>query len=127
MPFMGALQRLKQVLAERNVPFVEEPNSITVKAKAPSGFDVSLHEGEETSVFFEGWHDHFADPEEAVRCFLAGLSPQCRIRVTERGGKPHNWVLERRKDDQWLPYGTTGLLFFQFWRAPKVKYLQNGI
>ena len=124
---MGALQRVKQVLTERGIPFSEEPSSITVKAKVPSGFDVSMHEGEETTVVFEGWHDHFSDPEEAVRCFLAGLSQNCRIRVTERGGKPHNWVLERLRDDQWVPYSSTGLLFFQFWRAPKTKYLQNGI
>ena len=124
---MGALQRLKQVLAERGIAYAEDPSGITVKAATPTGFDVSMHEGEEISVFFEGWHDHFADPEEAVRCFLAGLSPQCRIRVTERGGKPHKWVLERQSDNQWHPYGSTGLLFFQFWRAPTVRYLQNGI
>jgi hypothetical protein len=124
---MGALQRLKQVLTEDGIPFSEEPSSVTVQAKAPSGFDVSMHEGEETTVFFEGWHAHFSDPEEAVRCFIAGLSQQCRIRVTERGGEPYKWVLERLIDDQWVPYGTTCLLFFQFWRAPKVRYLQNGI
>lgn len=124
---MGALQKLKLTLAERGIAFVEAPSSITVKTKGQTGFDASLHEGEETTVVFEGWHDHFADPEEAVRCFLAGISSQCRIRVTERGGKPHSWVLERRRDDQWVPYSTTGHLFFQFWRAPKVKYLQNGI
>jgi hypothetical protein len=127
---MGAAQKLKQVLAERGISFVEESSSITVKAKGPTGFDVSLQDGEdgeETAVFFEGWHAHFSDPEEAVRCFLAGLSPQCRIRVTGRGGEPHYWVLERQRDNQWVPYGAVGLLFFQFWRAPKIKYLQNGI
>jgi hypothetical protein len=127
MPFMEAVQRVKQVLTERGIPFSEEPSSITVKAKVPSGFDVSMHAGEETTVVFEGWHDHFSDPEEAVQCFLAGLSQNCRIRVTERGGKPHRWVLERLIDDQWVPYSFTGLLFFQFWRASRTKYLQNGI
>ena len=49
---MQALQKLKLALAERGVSFVEEPSSITVKAKSAIGFDVSLHEGEETAVFF---------------------------------------------------------------------------
>jgi len=127
MPLMGPVQLLKQALTDRAIPFLEEPSSITVKAKSPSGFDVSLHEGEETAVYFEGWHDHFGVPEEAVQCFLFGLSSKCRIRVTERGGKAHSWVLETLREDQWVAYSTTGLLFFQFWRAPKVRYLQNGI
>ena len=123
---MVAIEKLKQILTEHGVPFTEGPSSITVKASAPSGFDVSMHEGEETTVYFEAWHEHFTDPEEAVRCFMAGLSPNCRIRVTERGEKPHSWVLERSRGDQWVSHSATALVFFRFWRTPKVKSYRMG-
>lgn len=124
---MGTLEQLKRILAERGVPFVEDSFGLTVKAATPSGFDVTLQEGgDETTVYFAGWHDHFTEADAALRCFMAGLSPDCRIRVTERGGRPQKWVLERRQGDQWVRSGTTVLLFFQFWRPGKVRYLQNG-
>lgn len=124
---MGATEALKRLLRERGIPFVEDGRGLTVEARDPSGFDVSIEEGGgEIMVYFEGWHEHFTSEEEAVKCVLFGLSPDCRIRVTERGGTPHKWVLESRQDGAWVPVGTTALIFFPFWRSATTKYLRNG-
>lgn len=124
---MSAIQQLKQDLCEKGIRFEEYDTSLAVKAQRVDGFDIVVTEGHgETTVFYEGWHEHFTSEEEAVKCFLFGLTSKCRIRVTERGGKPHKWTLEAQEDGKWVSYGSTGLLFFPFWRRPITKYLQNA-
>jgi len=122
-----AIHQLKTRLTEfPSITYSIVANTVTVKSTDPNGFEVSLVEGEkETSVYYEGWHEHFSSSDEAVKCFLFGLSVRCRIRVSRRGGKAHSWTLEALENDNWVPYGTTGLLFFPFWRERDVIYLQN--
>lgn len=123
---MGAISQLKDALALNSIPFVEEGAMITVKARTNDGFDVSMiEEADETIVFYEGWHEHFSSPEEAIKCFMFGLTSSCRICVTQRGRKAHKWTLEAFEDGAWVSYGTTGLLLFPFWKPSTTKYLQN--
>jgi hypothetical protein len=126
---MNALDEIRRRLSQvPQLRYVDEQNTISVPAQAPGGFDVTFSGAEpEHTVFFEGWHEHFSDSEEAMKCFLFGLSSRCRIKVSRRGGKAHKWTLEAFEDGKWIPYGTTGLLWFRFWLPADTAYLQNHV
>lgn len=108
---------------------VEDDGWFTVCARGPDGFDVSLQDnGEELTVYFSGWHRHFdrTAVEEALACFLFGLSDRCRIKVFSRGGRDYKWVLESRGSDGWTEDSTIrGLFCAPFWRRSEVRHLQN--
>lgn len=104
--------------------YAEPAGMIVVPASAPNGFDVSI--SEDLRVGYDGWHEHFGTPDEAIECFALGLSNRCRLRVTYRGDSACKWTLELLEDGCWVEGSTTGLLFFPFWRAPRVEYRQNG-
>jgi hypothetical protein len=110
----------------RSIPFLREGNAITVDPASPEGFQVSLSsDGARHLVHFEGWHEEFTDAEQALGCFLSGLTRAVRLRVSRRGGRAHAWTLEVREGEAWKPAGTVGLLFFPFWRRKEVGVLQN--
>lgn len=105
---------------------VVKANSISVKPE--NGFTVwATENGGSCTVGFEGWHDEFTDPEEALSCFAWGLSKECRLEVTTRGGKPHKWVAQSLENGQWINSSTTGLIFFPFWRRAKIIHKQNAV
>jgi hypothetical protein len=93
---MGAKELLKEKLSRHpEIPFVEEGNRIEVGPADETGFAVILEEtGDDTTVYFEGWHEDFENLEEAVQCFGFGLSEACRLRVTQRGSSPTGWAVE---------------------------------
>ncbi len=125
---MSAVALLRRRLEKHpSIALSAERGGVSVKPTSAAGFEVSLlEETHETFVFFEGWHEHFESPEEAVNCFLFGLSSRCRIRVQRRGGYAHHWTLESNESGAWVPYSETGLFFFPLWRRPEVTYLQNS-
>jgi hypothetical protein len=105
---------------------VVEINSISVEPE--NGFTVWVTENDSSwTVGFEGWHEEFSDPEEALNCFAWGLSNDCRLEVTYRGGKPHKWVAQNLDNGQWVNSSTTGLIFFPFWRRAKIIYKKNAV
>jgi len=102
--------------------------TIAVDAPTSNGFAVSLTKGMDGWVVaFDGWHEHFKSEEEALNCFVFGLSDRCRLQVCYRGSFPYRWTLEEQADDSWREVSTTGLLFFPFWRRPRVEYRQNDV
>jgi hypothetical protein len=107
---------------------VETPDTITVLASTPDGFDVSLHCGDgEYVVSMAGWHTHFhaGETDRALDCFAFGLSDAARLRVSRRGGRDYRWAMEALTDGVWREDSVTGLLFFPFWRRKTVRYLRN--
>jgi len=98
----------------------------TVEPKDESGFSVSIQTHRKAFiVFYDGWHAHLSDAQEAVDCFLFGLTPQCRLRVTEYGSSPYKWTMEWLTDGQWQGDSTTGLLFVPFWRKKSISFMCN--
>jgi hypothetical protein len=125
---MGAVERITDRL-KRHPDFVYRMTgrTITVAPPTANGFSVSLTEGKgEWVVAFDGWHEHFKTENEALNCFAFGLSDRCRLRVHYRGFFPHRWTVEERTSDGWRDGSTTALLFFPFWRRPRVVYRQNA-
>jgi len=101
-------------------------NSISVTPE--NGFEVWLNKSAEIfTVGYEGWHEEFSNPEEALNCFAFGLSEACRLKIISRNGKPHSWTVQELINGSWVDSETTGLLLFPFWVKPKINYLQNSI
>ena len=108
------------------IRFRREGNRLEVDPASPEGFQVSIaSEGGRHLVHYEGWHEDFADADQAMGCFLSGLTAGVRLKVTKRGDSPHLWTVEVREGEGWKPAGTVGLLFFPFWRRKTVVTLQN--
>jgi hypothetical protein len=124
---VGARDLLKRTLAEHpEIAYVEDGNRLEVPAADETGFDVVLEEdGGRTEVYFDGWHEGFDDPAEAVACFVFGLSEEGRLRVTQRGSFASSWALESMQDGQWIEDGFTRLLIAPIWRRKNVVYKQN--
>lgn len=102
--------------------------SNSVSAKPKNGFAVwAENHSNSITIGFDGWHEVFDDPKEALNCFAWGLSRECRLKVVSRGGKPHKWVMQSLQNGQWVSESTVGLLFFQFWRKKTTSYIQNAV
>ena len=116
-------ERLKQY-PELSVE--EDSNGISVTPEG--GFTVwAADHGNSYIIGFEGWHEEFKEPDEALNCFAWGLSNECRLKIISRGGKPHKWTVQSLENGQWVGESTTGLLFFQFWRKKTISYKQNAV
>jgi hypothetical protein len=124
---MNPIAELREKLARHpELRFVETPTSIEVAAPSERGFAVSLQTSPSSyTVQFEGWHEHFESPEEALNCFAFAFSGQCRLSITYRGKSPVKWVLEHLRENHWHPESETGLLLVPFWRRARVEYRQN--
>ncbi len=113
------------ILERAGVPFAREGTAVRVAPAAPDGFEVWIGPGNAWQVAYEGWHDDFADPRQALGCFLLGLTEAVRLRVTRRGRTACAWTPETREGDRWNAVGTVGLIFFPFWRRKEAVVLQN--
>lgn len=102
--------------------------SIAARMKSGVGFTAWMIIGDgRYTVGFDGWHEHFASEEDALKCFAAGISGECRLVTYLRGGTPYRWTVEYRDGDKWRRDRTTGLLWFPFWRRREVNVLQNRL
>lgn len=100
--------------------------SIIVTPISEDGFEVSLSfDGDEYTVEYDGWHEHFKSAKAAFDCFFFGLSDQAQIKIVRRGNFDHHWTLECLENDRWIADSAVGLLFFPFWRKPQVRYKRN--
>jgi hypothetical protein len=77
------------------------------------------------AVYYEGWHDEFDDDEEAIKCFMLGLTPVVRLKVTRRGGTAHKWTVYVDAGRKHEGFSTVALMFFPFWRKGEIVTLQN--
>jgi len=102
--------------------------SIVVSPTSASGFEVGLSiDSRGYTVSFSGWHEKFESREEALSCFVFGLSDQCRLKEFRRGGMAYRWTVESLERDSWIADSTTGLFLFPFWGSREIRYLQNNL
>ena len=130
---MEILREIEQRLAKYpELKYEIKGNSITVFPASDNGFKVALYAGDQSSyepydVYFDGWHEPFSDKDEALNCFVFGLTSECRVKELSRGKQIYEWTVEYLIDGEWQADSTTALIFFQFWRKRKVRYLQNNL
>lgn len=124
---MDPIVEIKKRLTADQKSRAEETDSwFTVAPKNESGFPVSIQtNGKAFIVFYDGWHAHLSDAQEAVDCFLFGLTPRCRLRATEYGSSPYKWTMEWSADGEWQDDSTIRLLFVPFWRKKSISYKCN--
>ena len=119
------LERLKKY---PSIAYSVEGSKITVRPAEDQSFPVSLSvDGDEYTICFGDWHDHFETEEEALEFFAFGLSDSCRLKVISRGGHPYKWIVENLTDGTWRVLYETGLLFFRFWCKKEETIFQNRI
>lgn len=126
---MNAIEQIKEKLRRYpHVTYEVGESSIAVSPTSNHGFTVSLEiAGTEHIVFFNGWHENFQQPDEALDCFAFGLSNECRLKECRRGSFAYRWSVESKQDGQWVTDSETGLLLFPFWKPKEVHYLQNEL
>jgi hypothetical protein len=129
---MSAIEKLKDKLkAYPEVKYEETAGEIRVCAANEKGFEVGIVCGDEDEclVSFEGWHEDFRknQADDAIGCFLWGLTNKVRIKVTSRGGVDYHWTVQHFEEGKWQSCGVVGLLWFPFWRKKTVRYLQNDL
>jgi hypothetical protein len=113
------------VLARAGVAGAQEGAGLRVRPEGADGFEVWIGPGSAWQVAYEGWHADFADPEQALACFLLGLTEGVRLQVTRRGGRAQAWSVELRDGDAWRSIGRVGRIFSPFWRRKDVVTLRN--
>ena len=126
---MDVIKEIKARL--QNYPhaqFESDDNSISVLPIESDGFTVRLVVNHDSyTVFFNGWHEDFQNPEEALNCFAFGLSSYCRLKEYLRGNIAWKWTVESQENGEWIEDSTTGLLLSPFWMKKKTRYLQNTL
>lgn len=127
---MTPIEEIKHRLSKYpGVRYESDDASITVFPITADGFSVAFTESLSNgyTVYFEGWHEDFEDPAEALNIFALGLSDESRLREYRRGNTAYKWTLELLEDGEWIGQSTTGLVFFPFWRKLETRYLQNRL
>jgi hypothetical protein len=126
---MKAIQEIKTRLQKYpDVKYEAGANHIRVFPTSREGFAVELTAAKnDYMVHFNGWHETFADEEEALNCFAFGLSTECRLKEYRRWRVAYKWTIEYKEADNWIEDSTTGLLIYPFWGKLEIRYLQNDI
>ncbi len=126
---MSGIERVREkTVGNPQLVVTEGTGYIQVRPQGELSFTVGLvEEKSRYTVYFEGWHEQVETAEEALNLLAMGLSSDVRLKVISRGATDHCWTLETRDESGWTEAGTTGLLFFPFWRPKKVRYLQNAV
>ncbi len=112
-----------------NVSYDLEDNFILIKDNRKSGFPVTLkvEKGDSFIVTYALWHEKFNKQEEALDCFVFGLTNQCRLKLTKKGNRIVKYTVQNKEDKKWLDDSTTGFIDIAFWKETKVEYLQNNL
>jgi hypothetical protein len=111
-----------------NLKYTDTESNIRVSAQTETGFDVSIYfTPDECVVVFGGWHEHFTDPKEALKCFGLGLSDDCRLKIVSRAGVECAWIAQRKTEHGWQDLSATGnfAILFLFWLPKRERFLQN--
>jgi hypothetical protein len=108
------------------VKFRRSDGQMTVDSASPEGFKVAIQDHQNWFlVAYDGWHENFTNEELAMGCFINGLSPRVRLKVTRRAGRAYRWTLESRQGETWVAASTVAHLLIPFWKKAEVVYLQN--
>jgi len=116
----------------KDYPFVRyerAEDSVRVPPATPEGFDVIIEQIWEGhyAVSYGGWQKDFALLEEAVACFLVGLSILCRLKVESKDKKPFRWTVEHWQDPSWREVSSRGNWSRRIFTPVVISYLQNDL
>jgi hypothetical protein len=129
---MCSIEKIKQKLkAFPQLKYEETSDGIRVSSEDEKGFEVGLVCGVEDGyyVYYGGWHEQFSkdEAEDAIGCFLWGLTDNVRLKVKSRGSFQYHWTVQYFEKGKWTYWGCVGLLWFPFWRKKTIRYFQNNL
>jgi hypothetical protein len=113
-----------------------DASSITYFPDTSNGVIVRLEvlkqclNNERYSVYYNGSHEEFAQRASAILAFGFGLSTGCRVREFTRAGEPYRWIVDVWNGIKWRPDWEIirfSAAFWQFWRPPTIRCLQNRL
>ena len=120
---------LKQLADYPQVHCVRGEDLVRVLPANPEGFEVVIEQiwDQHYSVSYGGWHEDFQAWEEALRCFLVGLSSHSRLKVQSKNGSPFKWTVEDWDDPAWRERSTTATFSPKLFTPTVTAYLQNDL
>lgn len=104
-------------------------DSVLVPPTSAEGFPVLIEQIWEGhyAVSFGGWQKDFSSLEEAVACFVMGLSNHCRLKVESKGKKPVRWTVEQLENAGWKEVSSRGSWAPLSFKEPVTSYLMNDL
>jgi hypothetical protein len=134
---MNAINEIKKRLKSYpDIQYKIVGNKVTVFPSSEEGFPVQLTDNGNgyTVQFGNMWHEEFVHVNDALNCFVFGLSDHCRLKITYRGRFAQAWTVEEMDEEgaweecSWIGCCTTGLLVPPFfWLRKSYKYLHNSM
>jgi hypothetical protein len=127
---LGVVKEVVDLLKKYpQVKFERRDDSVLVPPTSPEGFPVMIEQIWEGhyAVSFGGWQKDFSTLEEAVSCFVMGLSNHCRLKVESKGKKPVRWTLEQLENADWKEISSRGSWSPQIFKQPVTSYLTNNL
>ncbi len=119
------LQKYPQIKFERR-----GEDSVLVPPTNAEGFPVMIEQIWEGhyAVSYGGWQKDFSSLEEAVACFVMGLSNHCRLKVETKGKKPVRWTVEQLENADWKEISSRGGSWAPLsFKEPVTSYLRNDL
>jgi len=126
---MKTTEKIKKLIDRiPDLNFEESKNYFSILPSDKKGFKVWMSiKDKYMTVGYDGWHEEFDIENDAIRCFIYGLTNKCRLKVFKRGKVVYKWIMQAFEDDQWLDFSSTIILFVPFWRKKEIIFLQNNI
>ena len=135
MTEQNIIDTVKEVLNKYPDVKFEEKNDteLEIFCHDDNGFDILLQTDQrENTLHFGSFHWHFdnnnEETTEMLNQLIFGLTGVARLKEFSKGGKAYKWTLQiQDREGNWFDNGTMGLMNFNFWTKPEIRYLQNDL
>jgi hypothetical protein len=104
-------------------------NFVRIPPCSTEGFEVAVEQVWENHfmVSLGRWRQDFYTAQEAVECFLFGLTNRCRLKVESKNSVPFRWTVEQWSDPSWSERSTCATWSYRFLTPPTTAYYQNDL
>ncbi len=129
-PYEYVRREIIEKLSKRNdLELILDEHQLRIVPKDPAGFAIEVVDDEtEVTVFLGDFsHAHFEREQEALNYVGAALSSDFRVIVMKKGSLVFRTRTEQLINGEWKNSGSSGLLFWPFWRTTTVEIRQNQI